>query len=119
MKLNDIPEVSGIDTDGFYKFMLFKLIDGDQDRLILRAVFIGIDAQIPRRHEELHLLLCREVGASITHTNLGGGILEVRRNATAIDVFAASHDYGSEPDRRETVEMLRRAYPNSGVADTT
>ena len=118
MKLKDIPEVSGIETDGFYKFMVFKVIDGDHDRLILRAVFIGADGQIPHRHEELHLLY-QEVGSSITHANLGGGMLEVRRNGTAIDVFAASHDYGSEPDRRETVEILRRAYPKSGVADTT
>ena len=120
MKLEDLPEVAGIDADGFYKFMIFVVTDdNDVSRAVLRAIYLGTQGEIYRQHYEVANLLYDEVKKSLRLEELGGGMLESRGNNVEIDVFAASYDYGPEPEREMTIEMLRRSYPKSEVRDTT
>lgn len=115
MRLADLPEVSGIDGIGVYKFLVANVrlrSGGDEKRRVIRAA--KFDARLPEdeqlMHRHLHAHLFEEEGKSAYHQNSGGGLLDVRDDH--ICVYGRSGSYGKEPDRHETIAVLQRAFPD-------
>ena len=119
MELNDLPEVSGIGGDGDYKFLIVDIFDKSlqNHRRILRAGLVDMAVKPDERllHIDIHQMISAEHGKDIRHMNRGGGWPELREKRSRIVVSRSSRDYGREPDRDETLNMIRRAFPISEV----
>ena len=115
MNIDELREVEGIGDPGIYRYVIANVMDdSDGERQILRAA--TYDSRTRRvTYQELDAALKQEhQGSRIFHGILGCGILEVHE--TRIDVFGMGL-YGREPDRAQTVAMLRREYPDREILD--
>lgn len=112
MKFSEIPEVGGIGSPELYKFIVAEVISGDEKRLVARAaVFEMSDDKLS--HIDIFYALCEEIGDAGKAKMLGGGWLDVEEDEINID--GSSHDYGAEPDRNSTFDMIQRAFPDRKI----
>lgn len=108
--INSVAEVR-IDSRGGYKFIVAELTDSNgAKRLVVRADQ-GCDY-----HRDILAGLRQEVRSlGLGARCIGGGQISIDPDAKKISIRGSSGDFGVEPDRNETVRMLKEAYPEYQV----
>jgi hypothetical protein len=105
MKLSEIPEV--ILTTRDYKYLLLEIFSLKEGvgKLIIRG------CRRPRYHNGIFLEERRKYNVDEFHISvLGGGSVVIDENRE-ITIGEKSQEYGREPDRNVTAEILRRHFP--------
>ncbi len=103
MQLNELPDVV-IDAMGGYKFIVVQVSDGNDSKIVIRA----------NEHCDYHrdiLALLRREASGLGARCIGGGRININPNDKEITISDSSGDFGLEPDRNKTVEMLQATFP--------
>ncbi|MBI2064916.1 MAG: hypothetical protein HYT62_02595 [Candidatus Yanofskybacteria bacterium] len=104
MTLLELADVV-IDARGGYKFIVVRVSDGVNNKLVIRA------NENCGYHRDILGLLRREA-PDFRMSCVGGGRINIDPANKRIDIWSSSGDFGVEPDRRNTAEMLRIAFPD-------
>ena len=111
MTINDVREVE-IDAEGGYKFIVVCLTDGDEnEKLVVRA------DENCSYHRDILYLLRSQLPSNITARCIGGGQILIDPKQKSIMIWGSSGDFGVEPDRTKTIELLQTAYPDYRVTE--
>lgn len=116
MELNEIPEVSGVKMSAMLKFIVAEVVCGKEKRLVVRAdLFVRKSSEDERdlSHDDILNALYEELKDVGKPKMLGGGWLYVGEDR--IVIHSDSYEYGIEPDRQATADMLRRAFPERKI----
>ncbi|MDO8495868.1 MAG: hypothetical protein Q7S43_00225 [bacterium] len=107
MNLDELRDVR-IDDRGGYKFIVAKVSDGVTEKLVVRA-----DENCGYHRDILRLL--RVEAPEFRISCIGGGGISINPDRKTIVISGSSGDFGREPDRNNTVKMLREAFPDFEV----
>lgn len=106
----ELPEVINYDVENPYKFIVAKLIDSDNVRIIVRSA----SEKRCKMHRDILTLLqqeIRDMGLVIHCRCIGGGYINIDHQEKKITIYSGSGDFGIEPNREHTVRMLQAAFP--------
>lgn len=112
MKLEDVLLVALASSEGrtFQKYLAFSVYTPEGSRRVIRSVNVETERT---RHAAVNTAFAKELdGTGIKKSTLGGGFLMIHSERKTISVSGDSLDYGPDPDRRATVELLKVAYPD-------
>ncbi|MBP9822312.1 MAG: hypothetical protein KBC81_02645 [Candidatus Pacebacteria bacterium] len=88
------------------KFIVVKIGDSENYKLVLRAADIDID------HGTIFKTLKDDLRSSeISFECLGGGFLKVDSKEKSINISGKSQTFGYEPDRNDTAKLIRNLFP--------
>ncbi len=108
--LEGIKEVV-IDADCDQKYIVAEVIGGDNKKIVVRG-----DVWC-KYHKDIFSLLKRELnGIAVGVVCLGGGRINMNSSNKVIRVYDLSGEYGVEPDREQTVRMIKLAFPDFEVS---
>lgn len=101
-----------IDSSGGYKFIVATATDRNgKTQTIVRA------NEKCNKHRGILTLLEKEAAPlGLTVRCIGGGNISVKPEAKTIQIWGSSGDFGREPNRQQTVSMLRVAFPEFRVS---
>lgn len=103
--LESIPDVF-IDTSGGEKFIVAEVRINDIKKLVIRAL------NKCKYHFDIETKLRAEVRPlGLMAWCVGGGKYRIDNDLKTLLIWSESGEFGREPDRNKTVEMLQRAFP--------
>jgi hypothetical protein len=110
VNLKKLPEVS-IDPRENYLFIVAEVCDNKGGKkLVLRAKSF----RSCEYHSELREALCEET-RGLRVAVVGGGLLFGSPQAGSMTISSDSNEFGKEPNRELTAQMLRSAFPEAKV----
>ena len=107
LDLSQLPVVL-IDKTGGYKFIVAIVSDGEISKMVVRA----------NQYCEYHRDILKELRLEMPSLNarcIGGGRINVDPDNKVIKIWGSSGDFGVEPDRAETVRMLKEAFTDFNI----
>lgn len=106
-----IPNVV-IDDEGGRKYIVAKIVDTQRvDHLVVRA------NEWCEYHRDILNDLRKECDACFRAQCVGGGYINVDPEKKKIIIWGSSGDFGREPSRKATVQMLQNAFPKFTVVN--
>lgn len=97
-----------IDESGGYKFIVAIVKIGDKSKMVIRA-----DATCDYHRDILRQLSFEISGGKACC--IGGGNINIDPGNKVIKIWGSSGDFGVEPDRSETIRLLREAFPDFNI----
>lgn len=96
-----------------YKFIVAQITDGQNgNKLVVRAHSVN---DLPL-HADIYNVLQQQVGQhGLNARCIGGGRLEFFPDHKFMRIKGSSDEFGVEPDRQETLRLLRAAFPEFRV----
>ncbi len=103
--LASVPDVI-VDTPNGEKFIVAEVRINDHKKLVIRAL------SKCKYHFDIENKLRAEVRPlGLMAWCVGGGKYRIDSNQKTILIWSESGEFGREPDRNKTVEMLQQAFP--------
>ena len=105
MELNSLQDVRVITI----KYVACVVSDGNGDeKLVVRAPGFA------EYHTEIVEMLQREA-KNLSVRCIGGGRITLDLKAKTVEIYGSSNEFGREPDRSQTVAVLKTAFPDFEV----
>jgi hypothetical protein len=108
MLLADVPQV-GVDYTLGYKFIVVEVADSSGNK----KTIVRVKNQNYEYHKDILVSLKGELEVrGFTCRCLGGGMIKINLREKTFWIGGSSGDYGTEPNRNETLLLLQAEFPD-------
>ena len=112
MDINDVQEFSIEEGRQKLKFILVEVTNGIDKKLLVRMHHADNIYHV----DMLHAMEADLKSSGLKAKGLGGGYADIYNSIKTIEIYGSSKGLGQEPDREETIRIVKRAFPGFQVS---